>query len=638
MSDVSKFFSISKAKIFCLLAILSIVLCSSVVLAGPSGRPSSNIIPPEDVFDLPTTNYSLDFVEQVYLSGTSEVTVTVVTNLNLLEGMITPSWLVVKLEENKTLENVVPLSDNEVIQFTISEPGNYNVNFHGYLSGVMHTDCVFHRDLILCAVEADDGSLIVYPISQGASLFPNEIISYTIASEPELLANTVTQLRMNYTALELLGQVQSKEVFVDLFGQPTYDSYINGSLTDDSADALLSSLPYDKFPVLIGSFSQSFLFPNFNLSAIYPYLNFDLFIEQEAYLPIAAVEYSSLFLNGSSGFDFNSYGEIVGQNYSYFFSNGVLQGLYLQELQYSESGQPILIAVEEGTKNLNPSNEEFQMYIITLGDLVSIDPKKFGRVTVPQGSTATMSSLSFPNESFETLNGETFFVTKRCDTEFLSNPAVSNINSDNSSILLFVDVSFAEKSTHSNLNEIFKENPVVVSFKVPKVENGLLVNQDELKIYHFKDDGTSSELEIESIEDFDDDFYSVVVKTPGFSGFAVVSTASELITEQAPPSNPAPSNPAPSNPVPSNPAPSGLTPQKGSSGSGSATVSRTQNNFSNEITKSNSSLPGSLPLPPLITETLPDLLENSKGHFTLFSTTVVLLSSIGIWYYIRRQI
>jgi hypothetical protein len=342
-----------------------------------------------------------------------------------------------------------------------------------------------------------------------------------------------------------------------------------------------------------------------------------------------------------SGFDFDTYGEIVGQNYSYSFRNGLLLDLSLRDLQYSSySGEMVPIlneSVTAGAMNLIPDpGDEFQMHIVSLPsgliDLLNAnndDNIKFGRVNVPRESVAnvaSMSSLSFPTETINNLEGTTIVVSARNNgTEFLNAPEVSSvIDSPNTSVHLLVDVNFSKTPEELNeMNKAFKDNPVVLSFKVPKMTDGVPTNTDELRIYHIKEPDAMTpvpvfeELVIDEIIDFDDDFYEVITTTPGFSSFAVVTVKQD-----------------------ENPITNTTSPSSGGSGHGSATVSNDNLSLFDTLSpsKPDSSVTGSfipkIPIP----KDIDGLLEKTRGHFTLFSIMAVLLSGIGIWYYIRRQV
>ena len=641
MSAVPKNSSVSRAKVFCLLAILSVLLCSGAALASPL-PPLPSALPSSEVFDLPTADHSLNYIEQIYVSGTTEVTVTIVANMDRIEETFDPAWSVYKITAGgdkigEKLEAIEFEGNYGVLQFTLSEPGTYKVTFKGVVSEFIPGNNVAQRDMYLDVVEAEDGSLVVYPSWQSVYILPPSAVVLLSRSES---ASIVGRLRSIYSSIEIL-QMVNNNVLATMFGNEVRDSIRDGTIDPNTANFYVNAVAVTSPEALIFSMDSSELISALSIDAFNFFINYQPYEEINLLKPVARGRYSHVFLT-ESGFDFDTYGEIVGQNYSYSFRNGLLLDLSLRDLQYSSySGEmvPILNESVTGAMNLIPDpGDEFQMHIVSLPsgliDLLNAnndDNIKFGRVNVPRESVAnvaSMSSLSFPTETINSLEGTTIVVSARNNgTEFLNAPEVSSvIDSPNTSVHLLVDVNFSKTPEELNeMNKAFKANPVVLSFKVPKMTDGVPTNTDELRIYHIKEPDTMTpvpvfeELVIDEIIDFDDDFYEVITKTPGFSSFAVVTVKQD-----------------------ENPTTNTTTTSPGSGGSshGSATVSNNSPSESSLLSpkKPDSSLTGSfiprIPIP----SGIDDLLEKTKGHFTLFSIMAVLLSGIGIWYYIRRQV
>jgi hypothetical protein len=639
MSAVPKISSVLRVKVFCLLAILSVLLCSGAALAVPQSN--QDVIPNSDILDLPATSNSLNYIEQIYVSGTFEATVTIVANMNRIEETFNPAWSVYKVtatgdQIGEKLDIVEFDANYGALQFTLSEPGTYKVTFRGDVSSFTTDPAIVQRDMYLCAIEAEDGSLIVYPVIQSVYILSPAII--VLHSDSVAIVERLCSI---YSSTEIL-QMINDNMLDTMFGKDIRNSIREGTIDPNAAKNCVDSVAALSPSYLIGSIDSYELITALSIDAFNSFINFYPY-EQINYLnfkPVARGHYSQIFVSKSGRFSYDTYGEIVGQNYSYFFRNGLLHDLYLLDLQYTNyNGEMVPVLNEniaEGTTSLIPSSDDkFQMHILSLPpdlhDLLNnANSAKFGRINVPQESVtslASMSSLSFPAETINNLDGATIVVSTRNNgSEFLSTPEVSSkIDSQNTSVHLLVDVNFSKTPEElTAFNDILKDNPAVLSFKVPKITNGVPTNTKELKIYHIKEpdsvtpNGIFEELVIYEIIDYDDDFYEVITKTPGFSSFAVVTVKQDENINN----------------------PGNNTQSVGSgSGYGSATVSN--NNPTDEFLspqKPVSSMTGSfIPQIPILNDIGP-LLEKTRGHFTLFSIMAVLLSGIGIWYYIRRQV
>ena len=203
-------------------------------------------------------------------------------------------------------------------------------------------------------------------------------------------------------------------------------------------------------------------------------------------------------------------------------------------------------------------------------------------------------SLSFPKNMSEYLM-DTQLIVRDLDKNDLSGISDGIISAD-SIVYGFIDVGLS--SHKSELNSVLEnENKnITLTFTIPKTIDGNAINQRDLVVYRIVEvDGvkTLEKLKVAVSEALDQDFYLVSVESTGFSPLVLTSTA--------PANNSDPQSP---------------------------------NVYNSEF----NSPASSLTFHPMNLVDIFSLITKIKGNFSLFSVSVVLVSSMFLWVYIRRSL
>ena len=635
-----------KTGIFCTFFLL---LCSGVVLAADSDSPdtphglasdfdfnSQNqddepvvVIKPAgaDILTEPLTIDALiliGYIEKIYISDT---TVTIEANLTNLA--LSPTWSVtfVSLSDSLGGNNVVQMIpirqlNSSIIQFDISpdNPGSYNVSLV-YLSSVAQNIIITTEPFIQdfdVGINPDDPLLIYL---SGSSLSLNNSILYLFSYDYQYFSS-------NSLNPNLLNELVGKNFIYFFDGANIRSIYWYGSNDSDVIQFSSESGQSGSTEPPVTPYKPVFY--------VNPFKELDLSLNHIFYCPIhdfyisgssspsasledcdSAIQWkvsmngeekdASLFLETS--------GEAVSRHFA-FFNGRSLRGDSFPDSQELELKiYPILSQSVNFESSALPFSFKIKPDIFE--KIITIPFEGSGiSITTLDPEKPSLSSLSFSGTAgdkiSEILSGSSVIVKTLSENEFSS---ISEIPSD-VEIFTVIDIDFSQNK--SVLNEYLSSTnqKAILTFKIPKIVNNAAINQNHLKIYHIVEvDGKNKleELNIVQISEIEEPagsnvwYYVISVETSGFSPFAVVSQVSgdDIFAP----------------PVYSENSSLGFL---NSAGTLQPNESDPSKNSKNEI-----GLPS---------QVIPNLVKKIKGHMSLFSVLVALMSGLFMWNYIHRKL
>jgi hypothetical protein len=611
------------------LCLLFLIFCSGVVLA-------ENSIELDVIFDINPNDSdnsfpypgstdvilgSLGYIEKVYISDT---TVTIETS-NMLSD-INPTWRVVFIPlygspagDNNTQEVSFRQLDSNIIQFDVSpdNPGFYNVSLM-YVSNFDFSQNIIIQNYDDIGHDASDKLPFIYLPCSFVTI--NDTHYYIHDYRPYLSSGLFN-----------LNEVEGKNFiyfFDDINLRSVYwygsnDSDIIHFTPEINAHDPVSILPYkpvfyiNPFKTSDFSLNQFFICPAHDLSETQKFNDLHECADEIQW---------KVLVNGNekdASLFFETNNEILSQHSVSFSDLNPLKAFFSSSQDFDSQEVELLIyPVLSSSINFKSFSLpfSFKMNSAIYEEIITIPFENSGIfIDNLNQNKPSLSSLSFSgtagDEINEILSGSSIIIKTLNENEF---SGISEIPST-AEIFTVIDIDFTRNKSELNQYLSSTNQKAILTFTIPKIVNGAVINPENLKIYHFKEvDGKSkleelNLIEISESEDLGIQYYVLSAETSSFSSFAVVSQSSRDGEDVHNPPE-----------IPSEKS------TKSSSG-GINNIDILQPKESGSSTDSSPNINS-----PIFT--IPDLVEKVSGHLSLFSVIVVLVSGIFMWNYIHRKV
>jgi len=641
MSNISAARSfIFKTGIFCTFLLL---LCSGVVLAADPVSFDESLdesfdsvsaldfnfgIEPADAVILPDPEavrllHSLGYIEKIYISGT-----TVTIEANITNNFINPTWSVsfTSLSDsqagNNTVQSIpVRQLNSNVIQFDIfpENPGSYNVSMiYAQIfaqNAIITTESLVPNTginpdkpllIYLSATSLNLGSTTYYLFNYDYQYFSNDSLN------PNLLNEIIGQNFIYFFDIANLRSIYwygSNDSDVIQFSSETGHS---GS-TVHPYKPIFYVNPFKEFDLSLNHIFycpiHDFYIPDSQSGSV-PMHECDSDIQWKISMDGEEKD-ASLFFETATG--------AVPRHFAFFNGSNFRRDSFNGSQEFTLNIYPVL----SHSANFESSALPFLFKIKSdIYDEIITIPFNGPEISIENvnPNKPSLSSLSFSgaagDEISDILSGSSIIVKTLSKDEF---SGISEISS-NAEIFTVVDIDFSQNK--SVLNEYLSSTnqKAILTFKIPKIVNGAVINPYDLQIYHIVEVDGKNKLELLNIVEISEteeptgsgiQYYVLSAETSGFSPFAVVSQSSDECV-----------------PVPSDEKkPFAISPDD--------SVNAALLNGSDPSNSLSNGSPNVIDSPSQI---IPDLVEKVRGHMSLFSVIIVLASGLFMWNYLHRKL
>ena len=560
MSNISAARSfIFKTGVFCTFLLL---LCSGVVLAAdpvsfdesfdsvsaldfnfgiePAG---AVILPDQETVNLLN---SIGYIEKIYISGT-----TVTIEANLPSVLLSPTWSVTftSLSNSQTGNDAVQsipfrqLNSN-VIQFDIfpENPGYYNVS--------MMRAQIFAQNAIITTESFvpnpntginPDKPLLIY-LSATSFTFENTIYylfnyDYQYFSNDSLNPNLLNEI-IGQNFIYFFDVVNLRSIYWYGSNDPDVIQFSSETGQPDSIESTVH--PYK--PIFYVNPFKEF---DLSLNHIFycPIHDFYIPDSQSDYAPMHEC-YSDIqwkiSMDGEekdASLFFETATEEVPRHFAFFNGSNFREDSFSGSQEFTLKIYPVLSSFANFESSALPFLFKIESDIYDEMITVPFNGPEISIENV-NPNKPSLSSLSFSGAAgdkiSEILSGSSIIVKMLSKDEF---PGISEIPS-NAEIFTVIDIDFSQNK--SVLNEYLSSTnqKAILTFKIPKIVNGAVINPNDLQIYHITEADGKNKLELlniveiyETEEPIDSgiQYYVLSAETSGFSPFAVVSQSDERV-------------------------------------------------------------------------------------------------------------